>query len=279
MTAQAVESVLAQSFRDFELILVDDGSTDRTPELDTTYRGQIRYIRQENRGVSAARNMGIMTAKADWITFLDSDDLWLPGKLERDSLFIQTNSESRIHQCRDIWIRNGVRVNPSLKHIKQEGDIFIPSLDLCLISPSSVAIRRDLLDETGLFDEDLPACEDYDLWLRITWRERIGLIRENLIIRHAGHGDQLSARFNTMDRFRLYAILKLLCTSGDKLPEKFRAAAINSAVTRCLIISNGARKRGNPEMADMIENLIEPVRDGRHNRKDVLNPLKKYILP
>lgn len=279
MTVRAVESVLSQTEPDFELILIDDGSTDMTGDLAEKYHGRLVYLRQDNRGVSAARNAGIIASSGSWITLLDSDDIWLPGKLSADRKFIRDNPGSRIHQCLDFWIRNGKQVNPPKKHIKQEGNIFIQSLELCLISPSAVTIRRDLLEETGLFDEDLPACEDFDLWLRITCREKIGLIREKLIVRHAGHQDQLSSRYDIMDRFRLYSTIKLLCDEKNKLTEEYHEAALVSALKRCRIIANGALKRGNHELALAMGLIETSLTAGKHNRKDVLIPLKKYILP
>jgi glycosyltransferase involved in cell wall biosynthesis len=165
MIRDAIASVLNQDFKDFELIVIDDGSTDDTPAILETFGRAIRIVRQANRGVSAARNQGIALASGKLLTFLDSDDLWLPQKLARQVHFFNTNADALICQTEEIWIRNGVRVNPKKRHHKFSGMIFEASLALCLVSPSAVMSRRALFDAVGLFDEALPACEDYDLWV------------------------------------------------------------------------------------------------------------------
>ena len=212
-TARAVRSVLAQTLSDHEIIVVDDGSTDGTPLLREEFGGRIIYLSQKNSGVSSARNRGIRESSSRYIAFLDSDDLWLPDKLAAHREFLARNGGMAIHQTNETWIRKGRRVNPMNRHRKPSGHIFIASLDLCLVSPSAVCMERSLFDRYGLFDELLPACEDYDLWLRISSREPVGLIDRELTVKHGGHDDQLSKKFWGMDRFRLYAILKF---SGNR---------------------------------------------------------------
>ena len=263
MARRAVESVLAQTLTDYELILVDDGSTDDTPLIEEEYPGRIDFIRIPHGGVSAARNAGIMRAAAPWIAFLDSDDLWLPEKLERQGRFIRERPEFLIHQAGETWIRRGRRVNPRAKHMMREGRIFIDSLALCLISPSAVVMARELFHRHGLFDEDLPACEDYDLWLRVTKDEPVGLVPEPLVIRHGGHPDQLSSRHWGMDRFRLYSIMKLLERHGNELPAAYRAAAVEAAKGKARILMDGARRRGKDAFAGSLERLVQDLEAGR----------------
>ncbi|UCF72205.1 MAG: glycosyltransferase family 2 protein [Deltaproteobacteria bacterium] len=243
---RAVASVLKQDFKDFEIVLVDDSSTDDTMQTLTRYRCSIKYIRLPvNRGVSAARNTGINSSAAPWIAFLDSDDYWLSQKLYAQMEFIDRNPETVACHTEEIWIRRGTRVNPKRKHRKPSGNIFQQSLRLCLVSPSSVILKRSLFEEVGLFDETLPAAEDYDLWLRISCRYPIYLIDRELVVKEGGHEDQLSQRFTSMDRFRIRAIVKLIKSgilSSDQM-----TAAIEELSIKCRIYGNGCVKRGRME--------------------------------
>ena len=254
---EAIDSVLAQDFRDFELIVVDDGSTDNTPQILDSYHQDLMVVRQPNRGVSAARNRGIAAAGGGLIAFLDSDDLWLPRKLSSQVVFFNSNPEAVINQTEEIWIRNGVRVNPKTRHLKPSGMIFEPSLALCLVSPSAVMMKRSLFDEVGLFDEDLPACEDYDLWLRISWRYPVHLIETPLIIKRGGHADQLS-KAPGLDKFRIQA-LKNIIESGHLEAESYQAA-VRALQEKCAIFAGGCRKRGKDAEADYFEELADHYR-------------------
>ena len=151
MLGEAVESVLAQTMSDYELIVVDDGSTDETPRRLREYGARLTVLTQSRSGVSAARNLGARRASGKYLAFLDSDDLWHPRKLQRQLRLMERNPEVEICQTDEIWIRNGVRVNPRNRHRKPSGDIFRASLDLCLVSPSAVMMRRELFERnTGL---------------------------------------------------------------------------------------------------------------------------------
>ena len=272
---KAINSVLSQNFDDYELIIIDDGSTDNTSAIAEEYPSVV-YKRQDNMGVSNARNHGIETAKGRFIAFLDSDDIWLPEKLKFHKHFIDSNPDILIHQTEDIWIRNGRRVNPGKKHIKPEGDIFIPSIDLCLISPSSVMIRNDIFTDCGMFDELLPSCEDYDLWLRITCGHKVGLIREKLIIRYSGHKDQLSARYWGMDRFRVYSILKLLIQKDSVLKPEQKKVLKEKCIEKLSILAAGHEKRGKLTNADSFKSVRESLIVDTYMNTDYQSLLKEW---
>ncbi len=237
---EAIDSVLAHDFHDFEIVVVDDGSTDNTPEILKSYQ-EICVVRQRQRGVSAARNAGIARAAGHLITFLDSDDLWLPGKLSAQVAFFNTHPDALICQTEEIWIKNGIRVNPKKRHKKYSGMIFERCLELCIVSPSAVMMRRCLFNETGGFDETLPVCEDYDLWLRVACRFPVYLIEAPLVIKRGGHPDQLSRRC-CMDRFRIHALKKIL--ESDLLSSRQYSAADAALRKKCAIYAAGCLKRG-----------------------------------
>ena len=249
---EAIDSVLAQEFKDFELIVVDDGSTDNTGEILDFYEQDIIVLRQSNKGVSAARNRGITEAAGRLVAFLDSDDLWLPRKLTSQVDFFNLNPAAVINQTEEIWVRNGVRVNPKTRHHKFSGMIFERSLALCLVSPSAVMIKKNLFSEVGVFDENLPACEDYDLWLRISCRYPVHLIETPLIMKRGGHADQLS-KAPGLDKFRIQALKKII-ESGQLEPDSYRAA-VRTLQEKCTIFAAGCRKRGKDAEAEYYEEL------------------------
>jgi glycosyltransferase involved in cell wall biosynthesis len=257
-TLRAVTSVLYQTFRDFEIIIVDDGS-------DQTHRDALRpllpYVHylwhDKNRGVSASRNTGLKSSKSPFVAFLDSDDYWLPYKLATQMAFFDQHPEAVACQTNEIWIRQGKRVNPKARHLKPSGDIFEPSLKLCLISPSAVMLKRSLLNDVGLFDEDLPVCEDYDLWLRITCRYPVYLIDQNLVIKTGGHEDQLSSSRKGMDRYRIASLVKLI--RKRSLDEKQYKAVFQELKTKCRIYGQGCLKRTRLEEGSFYLQLPEMV--------------------
>jgi glycosyltransferase involved in cell wall biosynthesis len=251
---EAIESALAQDFRDFELIVVDDGSKDNTLEILATYGRKITVLRQTNKGVSAARNRGIAAAAGQLIAFLDSDDIWLPEKLSRQVEYFSLNPNALISQTQEIWVRNGIRVNPGKRHRKYAGMIFERSLELCLVSPSAVMIKRTLFDAVGLFDENLPACEDYDLWLRIGCRYPVHLIDTSLIVKRGGHMDQLSKKTG-LDKYRIQALINII-ESGALSDSQLRAAA-QMLQKKSSVYIGGCRRRGRESEARYFEKLVE----------------------
>lgn len=243
--SRAIDSVLSQTYGDVELIVVDDGSTDDTPALLNGYNDALQVITQANRGVSAARNKGIIASCGEFVALLDSDDAWTEDKLDCQVAFFRAVPDALICQTEEIWIRNGRRVNPMKKHKKPSGDIFIPSLRLCLVSPSAVMMRKRLFDLKGLFNEDFPVCEDYDLWLRVARDTPVYLIDKPCTHKYGGHEDQLSA-FHSQDRYRIESIATLI-RDRCLTPEQEEAAA-RVLAKKCRVYGNGCLKRGrNPE--------------------------------
>jgi glycosyltransferase involved in cell wall biosynthesis len=257
--ARAVSSVLFQTFIDHEIIVVDDGSTDNTQAVLAPLQPRVKVIaHQENLGVSAARNTGIRSTAAPLIAFLDSDDYWLPEKLAVQVDFFKEHLEAVACQTEERWIRRGLRANPKKKHSKPSGDIFEPSLKLCLVSPSSAMVRQSLLEEVGLFDETLPVCEDYDLWLRISCRHPIHLIEQTLVVKEGGSSDQLSRNFKGMDRYRIRAMLKLI--ERGQLNERQLPLVMKELAEKCAIYAKGCLKRGKQEEAEYYLRLPDRMR-------------------
>lgn len=246
---RAITSVLNQSCTDFELFIIDDGSTDGSASLPALKDKRVSYHHLPyNCGVSYARNFGVRLSTAPFIAFLDSDDEWLPHKLRLQMQWLKLNSSYRIMQSSEIWIRNGVRVNPPATHKKQGGDIFLSSLERCMITPSSVILERSLFNECGPFNETLPACEDYDLWLRIAARYPVGLLDEGLLRRFGGHPDQLSATMFSLDRFRIRSLLDLL--HREILTSEQTAQAKAMLIKRATILARGFLKHNKPKEAE-----------------------------
>lgn len=255
----AIRSVQAQTHAVHEIIVVDDGSTDDTSEAVASHFPSVKCVQQAQRGVSAARNRGIREARSIWIAFLDSDDEWFPHKIERQLEMLSRASDLRLCHSDEIWIRNGRRVNPRAKHSKAGGRIFQRCLPLCCISPSAALVRRDVFDDVGLFDETLPACEDYDLWLRICAREPVAYVDEPLIVKHGGHADQLSRRYWGMDRFRIRALEKIV--RCEELGNDDRRAALTALCAKIEVYVGGARKRRrDDEVAAYTEKLANARR-------------------
>jgi glycosyltransferase involved in cell wall biosynthesis len=253
---RAIHSVLNQSYKHFELIVVDDGSTDETERLLKPFieNQSIQYVRQDNKGVSSARNRGVSHASGEWLAFLDSDDEWLEDKLLHQIKFLNENFHLKIVYSDEIWMRNGVRVNQKKIHQKKGGWIFAHCVAQCLIGPSSVLLSKNLFTEMKGFDESYEVCEDYDLWLKISSRYEVGLIETPLIVKYGGHEDQLSTKFFAMDMWRLRALKNIL--NDDILSEEFRVLIKETMKKKGDILISGYQKYGNHDAILEVRQLL-----------------------
>ncbi len=253
---EAIRSVLDQEYfvqngpSSFELLVIDDGSMDTTPEIVRAFGDDLKYVFQQHRGVSAARNRGLELARGDYIAFLDSDDLWKKEKTGVQLSFMKAFPEAMVCCTEETWLRRGRFVNPQKKHRKYSGWIFDKVLPLCLLSLSSALFRRELFEELGKFDEELPACEDYDLSIRIAAKYPIHLLPRPLTVKRGGHADQLSRKYWGMDRFRVKALEKALQLDLTSQQEQFVRQEL---VRKYRILAAGYEKRN--KLAEMEECL------------------------
>ncbi|MCK5188912.1 MAG: glycosyltransferase [Methylococcales bacterium] len=252
---RALTSVYKQTYSEYEIIVIDDGSTDGTAEMVQKWFPDVRYFYQSNKGVSASRNKGLEMAIGGWIAFLDSDDEWLPQKLEKQIELLKSTPDYKICHTEEIWIRDGIRVNQMKKHMKTGGWIFPQCLPLCAMSPSSILIHCSVFEDVGNFDITLPACEDYDLWLRITAKYPVRYIEEPQIIKYGGHEDQLSKKYWGMDRYRIYALQGIL--SGNTLNQDNKQQATAMLLKKCRVFQKGALKRDKLDDVQYYQRIID----------------------
>lgn len=243
MLPRAIDSVLSQAGVDFELLVVNDGSSDDTAAVLKAYGSRLIHIRQAHQGVSAARNTGIRAARAPLLAFLDSDDWFLKGKLARQSALMLANPGALVSHTGEKWLRRGEHLNQKRRHRKEGGNIFGRCLKLCAVGMSTIMARRELFGRFGMFDESLPCCEDYELWLRVSAVESFLLVDQPLTVKEGGREDQLSVRHRLgMDKYRIYALRKLLTSAV--LSEEQDKLARRELARKCRIYGNGCLKHG-----------------------------------
>lgn len=255
----AVDSVLKQSYKNFEIIVIDDGSSDDLGHIikaryNHLSRGKLVYDYQQNRGVSSARNKGIKKANGEYIAFLDSDDIWHKKKLEIQMNFLNQNPHLRIYHTNEKWVLHGRHHNQSKHHQKYGGWIFEKILTRCLISPSTIILHKNIFNRAGLFDETLPVCEDYDLWLRISLAFEIGFIDKILITKTGGHDDQLSRNITAIDRYRIFSLEKIL--KHELISQEQRNCVLNEMTKKVKIIHHGAVKRSNSDLLNWCKQIV-----------------------
>ncbi len=263
--SSCIESVLNQTRKAEEIIVVNDGSTDSTGEIIDGYKDKIRTLHlTENFGVSRARNEGIKQSLYEWIAFLDSDDLWTRDKLNNQLNYLDKHPYYEILQSEEIWIRKGKRVNPCKHHIKPEGWIWEKSLERCLITASALLIKKNVLKKYGSFDKSLPACEDYDLWLKIARFHPVGLDPLQSVIKYGGHEDQLSQRYKIMDQFRIKSLLRLL---ENEKNDSFREKIITILKKKLGIVIQGCEKRNKTKESEEYQKLLVNIHESESGRQ------------
>lgn len=262
--SEAIQSVFDQDYfavnnpKDlYELIVIDDGSFDNSKEIVESFGDRVKYQFQANKGISASRNLGLNLAQGDYVAFLDSDDLWKKEKIKIQMNFMKHHPKAKVCYTEEVWIRRGVCVNPMKKHRKYSDWIFDKVLPLCLISLSSALFKREVFNEIGNFDEELPVCEDYDFGLRVAQKNPVYLIPEPLIIKRGGHDDQLSRQYWGMDRFRIQALEKALHL--DLTPHQ-EILVRQEIVRKCHILIKGFKKRDKHCEAKKYLKLLEKYR-------------------
>jgi len=250
--ARAIDSVLSQTLKPSEIIIVDDGSTDGTADILAGYHDKIKVMRIENSGVSKARNVGIKKSQGKWITLLDSDDVWQQDKLAQQRAYHDKHPAIMISHTEEKWIRHDKEIKQKKAHKKPTGWCFEENLDFCKIAPSTIMIAREVFEKVGYFDESLEVCEDYDLWLRILKAYELGLVESVLTTKYAGHENQLSFKYHAMDTFRIKALLKH--RESAQVQEEIKKKA--------LILQKGAQKHQNKDILAFCEDVLKRMVEG-----------------
>ncbi len=251
---KSIESVFSQTFKDLELIVVDDGSTDKTPYLVSKY--PLIYVKKPRQGVSHARNVGLKKAKGSLICFLDSDDYFLPQKLEKQIKFLEKHPKYNLVQTEEIWYKGDKRVYPKKIHRKAEGWFFDKAIKLCVVSMSTVMLKKEVFEEVGYFDENFWVCEDYEFWLRVSLKMPVGCIREPLVVKSGGREDQLSST-KGLDYYRCLALIKLFKNYQKELNLEQKLLLWKEVMKKFSIFYKGALKYGNLKKAFELKKLVE----------------------
>ncbi len=220
VTGDAVSSALFQTFTDLEVILVDDGSTAAMDSLTSRFSQdpRFRYIRIEHSGKPGnVRNKGAGFARGEYLAFLDSDDIWLPKKLELQMAALRKANEGLpedqrvpLVHTREFWLRGEKLVSQKKQRHARRGNVFPDALKKCTIGPSTTLMEKRVFNELGGFRPDLEIAEDYEFWLRFTSIYPVEYVEQPLIVKRAGHGPQLSEKYEQIEIFRLDALRGLV---------------------------------------------------------------------
>ena len=213
--AAAIKSVLAQSFKDLEIVVVDDGSTDETTETLRPFAERIRYIPQVHRGLAAARNVGIRVARGRYLAFLDSDDLWLPDKVSMQVARLDAEPAVGVVYCEAVLFDEASQtVIPHSYWSHHPSGRILPWLIRQNVVPSPTPmVRRELFDQVGPFDESLSACEDWDMWIRIAQVSEFAYV-DRVLAEYRVHSANMSLDHERMMTNRLRVLEKAFSAAG-----------------------------------------------------------------
>jgi len=219
----AIQSVLSQTYSDFEVVVVDDGSTDNTESVARSFGAQVCYVKQENKGAGAARNQGIKRSRGRYVAFLDSDDLWLPSKLaEQIPLLDRDPGIGLVYSDWAVVPEQGEAEPSYLRNLPAASGYVFDELVQCgFILTSGTVVRRSCLDEVGYFDETLSIAQDYDLWLRICYRWKVALVNKPLVIKRNRDGN-LSSNLTKTAVERIVLLERALKKFSDMSPGRRR---------------------------------------------------------
>ena len=206
--AQAITSVLSQSWHDLELIVIDDGSTDRTREVVAAFADPVRYIYQENQGQGGARNTGIAHARGEFVSFLDDDDLWLPGCLETVVAVLRSRPEvGALYASCQVIDGAGNRLPQIMSRVVEPGEMYATLVEGGWFPPLVVTVRKSVLDDVGPLDLSLRGTDDWELWLRVASKHVfVGI--SDVVALYRMHGGGLSANTEHMLHDKIKAIAK-----------------------------------------------------------------------
>jgi len=212
--AEAIDSVLAQTYPLLEIIVVDDGSTDDTPRIAAAYGDRIRYIRQQNAGVGAARNAGIAAARGEYVAFLDSDDIWLPEKIAKQLALFEADPELGLVHCGIEKFDPAGKLTVLLSGMEGWVAPYLLRLDRDVIvaAGSSPMLPKRVIEEIGGFDTRLPPSEDWDFCYRVCLRYRVGFVPE-VLVRYRDHGGGIHLNIARMEQGMMTALAKAFASS------------------------------------------------------------------
>lgn len=235
---ETIKSVLEQTFTDFEILIINDGSSDNIVEWTTQISDpRVKLISQGNQGLAGARNTGITCSEGDYIAFLDADDLWHPTKLEKQVQYLDLNPGIGVVNTWVINIDEQGKLDSSVCKTNSEGEVWEKLLqENIVLCGSVVMVRRICFEMVGVFDQNLPAAEDWDMWIRIAAQHQFSVLREPLVF-YRQHSSSMSSNLNHHLQWRLAVIDKTFTQVPPEfqhLKNKAYGLAYLSSAWKCL---------------------------------------------